>query len=105
MHFDADALIPISEVPKHLPLDRRGKRVHLASVHRWIHKGVAGRRLPAIKIGGRVYVHSEALHRFLVPVGIHGPAESTKAPFQAQSRASRVLDQARIGGRQWKKPA
>lgn len=57
-------LIPIREVPRHLPRRPDGKRVHISACYRWISRGVRGVRLEAIRIGGTMYTSVEALERF-----------------------------------------
>lgn len=60
-------LIPLTEVPKLLPR-RGGKKVHIKTVRRWVLKGLKGRRLRAVRVGGRYYVSKACLHEFLNPV-------------------------------------
>ena len=59
-----EQLIPIRDVPKHLPRRASGRRVHISAVFRWISRGVGGVRLEAIKIGGTTYTSVEALQAF-----------------------------------------
>lgn len=39
--------------------------VHVSTVHRWITRGVRGRKLPSVVIGGRRFVLLEELEAFL----------------------------------------
>jgi len=57
-------LIPLREVPKHLPPRPTGRRIHISVVYRWITRGLGGIRLESVKIGGTTYTSKEALQRF-----------------------------------------
>ncbi len=64
-----------SEVPKRLP-KRHGKKVHYSTVYRWATKGVRGRVLETVRVGGVRYTSIEALERFLTaqtPTDIEAP--------------------------------
>lgn len=64
INISTEHLIPIRDVPRHLPPRPTGRRVHISAVYRWIQRGVHGNRLESIKIGGMVYTSFEALMRF-----------------------------------------
>lgn len=59
-----ETLFPLSEVPARLPR-RRGRRVHLQSVHRWARRGLRGVVLETVRVGHSRYTSAEALRRFL----------------------------------------
>lgn len=59
-----ESLIAVGEVPRHLPVRSTGRRVHIATVYRWIQRGVRGVRLASIRIGGTTYTSLEAVQRF-----------------------------------------
>ena len=63
-----ESLPNLSQAAAVLPTDRRGKKVHLNTVFRWILTGVnspTGRvHLEAIRVGGRWLTSMEALQRF-----------------------------------------
>jgi len=59
-----EELVPIRDVPKHLPPRPTGKRVHISAVYRWLLRGIRGVRLESLKIGGTTYTSKEALQRF-----------------------------------------
>lgn len=66
MAIDIERERPISlaEVPAFVP-KRNGKKVHYSTVYRWTTKGVRGRVLESIMVGGIRYTTVEAVHRFL----------------------------------------
>ena len=74
-----ETLIPINQVPVHLE-KITGKRPHIASIYRWIQKGIAGVQLETLIIGGTRLTSTEALDRFF--------QESTKAK-ESQKQKSR----------------
>lgn len=57
-------LVPLSQVPKLLPVRASGKPVHISAVYRWVQRGVRGTRLETLKVGGTTYTTLEALQRF-----------------------------------------
>ena len=59
-------LVPLSEVPKLLP-KRNGKHPHISTICRWAIRGVKGRKLKTVVLGGLRYTTMAALQDFLVP--------------------------------------
>lgn len=59
-----ETLIPLRDVPAHLPPRPGGKRIHVSAVYRWTQRGVQGIRLETIRVGGTTYTSVEALQRF-----------------------------------------
>lgn len=53
-------IIPIPEVPAHVP-----SRPHIATVWRWMQRGVRGVKLETILIGGKRFTSAEAIQRFI----------------------------------------
>lgn len=47
---EPDKLLPLRRVPDYLP-DRGTKRIHVATVHRWVQRGTAGVRLRTVSVG------------------------------------------------------
>lgn len=91
---DTESLIPLSEVPKILPT-RKGKRVHISTVFRWMRSGARGKVLDTILVGGIRYTSREELSRF-VRAGSEGEVrqQCPVAKRRAHSRdahTSRVL--------------
>lgn len=59
-----EQLIAVPDVPDFLPT-RRGKRLHISTVYRWVLKGARGKVLDSAMLGGIRYTSLEALERFL----------------------------------------
>ena len=74
-------LYPISEVPDILPELSGGRKVHPATVWRWINKGVHGRFLGSRLVGGRRFVTQQDIEAFLGP-------ESTPEVRSAAARSN-----------------
>lgn len=93
----AETLIPIGDVPHYLPRSKAGRKVSLATVHRWRQRGVQGRRLEAIKVGGRWYTSAEALQRYIDRLshesdgGRRDADRQLGAHEQASAEAQRIL--------------
>jgi len=95
-------LIPISQVPGEFP-----SRPHIATVWRWVTRGVRGVKLATVHLGGRRFSSREAIQRFVeATTGVDSTlaattgVDSTKVPTpsrrQAVHRADAELDQAKI---------
>lgn len=79
-----DKLIPLREVPGLLP-KRDGKKIHIRTVYRWVHRGVRGKKLETIRVGGPYYTTSEALADFF---GVHGSSGIHQIKKQPTTRHS-----------------
>ena len=91
-----ETLIPIRDVPRRLPPRPNGKRVHISAVYRWIGRGIRGRVLESIKIGGSTYTSIEALQRFAdrlhsAPVAGTPTISRQKAIEKAQREVDEIL--------------
>lgn len=62
--FDPAALIRLAEVPQHLPR-KNGRLVNLATVHRWALRGIAGRKLRVVVLGGAKHTSLNWLGEFI----------------------------------------
>ncbi len=63
---EAEIFIPLREVPK-LPMlarVRSGKRLHVSTIWRWANRGVRGRKLGVVRVGGTVCTSVSALKDF-----------------------------------------
>ncbi len=77
--LSTERLVSLTEAAALLP-----GRPHLATLWRWCTRGVRGRRLESLEIGGRRYTSLEALQRFSQPHGASPP------PATAPSRESQL---------------
>src|SRR5690348_8488540 len=87
--FDAtcEQLIRLNDVPKlpWLPSLRAGKRISLATIHRWAAKGVKGRRLQTLRVGGALCTSQQWLLEFFERLGQPGPSpQAWRTPSQRQ---------------------
>jgi hypothetical protein len=67
-----ETLITLSAVAEHLPA-RHGRKIHYSTIFRWATKGVSGRVLPSVKIGGIRYTTVEALSHFVDDSALAAP--------------------------------
>ena len=95
-----DALLPIASVVGLIPSSRPGKKLHPATIHRWILRGVRGHRLAASKIGATWYTSRAALADFIEALnGDTGVAPQVRTQRQRQAdrrRAAARLDAAGV---------
>ena len=59
-----ETLISLRNIPSYLA-KIGGKKVHIATVYRWVKTGIAGVQLETIHIGGTPYSSLEAMNRFV----------------------------------------
>ena len=83
--LQTEKLVPISQAAALLP-----GRPSTATLWRWRLRGVKGRRLESVEIGGRVYTSVEALQRFAVPSG--GAPSTTPRTTRQRERAIRAAE-------------
>ncbi len=102
-----EQLVPVRDIPSHLPRRPSGKRVHISACYRWLSRGVRGVKLEAIRIGGTTYTSVEALQRFAEllssstprPLAEPAPSQSReKAIDRATRELKEKLHPARAGG-------
>lgn len=91
-----ETLIRLAEVPNHLP-KRRGRKIHVASVYRWVKAGLSGVRLETVYVGGTQFTSEEALDRFTrqltaVKTGVVTRPATGKRAAAAHEAAKRKLD-------------
>ena len=75
-----ETLIPFNSAREAFP---GGKRLSLATLHRWRLNGVRGTRLETILIGGSRFTSAEAIARF---IGNQNPAESAEPAITGRQR-------------------
>ncbi len=86
--LDTSHLWPLRELPARLPLSPRGKKLHVATAFRWHSRGVRGRKLKAVLVGGSLYTSDEWLRAFIE--GKSEPAASSGNPADASARQDRI---------------
>lgn len=99
----ADA-VPVQEVPKLLPRQANGKRIHIATVYRWMLHGRRGIRLHSFLIGGRRYVHLRDLLDWIdrltqedAPPPVAVPLQTPRQRRRQQERARRRVQEILYG--------
>ncbi len=96
-----DPLILLADVPKlkWLPT-RKGKRLSLSTIHRWVRTGVGGVRLRTVRVGTALATSNRWLVEFFETLADPAPAGQTKrTPRQreaAREKARRELEEAGI---------
>ncbi len=84
-----EKLLSMSQAVRLIPPSRSGRSTHTSTLVRWIHRGVRGRRLEAVRIGGSWFTSLEALARFAVPAASTEPIDNP-VTRNLQARAARV---------------
>lgn len=90
-----EELILFSDLPKHLPKQPSGKKLHLSAAYRWKNQGICGVRLETIFVAGSRYTTKQALNRFWhrVTAAKDGVTYSpTKSAKKLQKQASDELE-------------
>lgn len=64
INISSEQLLTLAEAARVLPRLRGDRKVHVATLYRWISRGVGGVRLEAVKIGRTQVTSREALQRF-----------------------------------------
>lgn len=91
---DSERLVPLAEVPALLPPNRRGRRLHISVVYRWVQKGMRGIRLEAVQLGGRRVTSSEALSRFIAALTAQSALQSIAPEMRSPSARNRAVARA-----------
>ncbi len=93
----SEQLILFSELPKHLPPQPSGKKIHLSACYRWKNQGLVGIRLATVFVAGNRYTSAEALNRFWAEVTAAKDSrmgEATKLAKRIKSDADSELQKA-----------
>lgn len=72
------------------PSRRRGKRPHVATLHRWASVGCSGVRLETVSVGATRCTSSEAIVRFLEAVTRARSGAGVPAPESRRAATSRA---------------
>ena len=86
--LSTEALVPWQQVAKHVP-----GQPHISTLHRWRLKGIKGRRLETLSIGGRRFSSLQAISRFITALNA-ADAPSATPSFTATQR-QKMSDAAR----------
>lgn len=84
--LEHEALVPLREVPRRLPVRANGKRLHISAVYRWVTRGVRGFVLESIRVAGTTYTSVEALQRF-AEAQSHDGTDRTQRLSQTRQQA------------------
>lgn len=98
--------IPLKDVPKlpwlrkfreDLGLDHEqqgGRRLHVSTVHRWCSRGIRGKRLEYVQLGGTRVTTEAALLRFFHSLKATAPPEPAPGPHRRRGldQVDRKLD-------------
>lgn len=60
----AETLVTIPQASALLPPDDSGRRPHIATIYRWMLRGIRGVKLETCLVGGKRFTSHEALQRF-----------------------------------------
>ena len=92
-----EEVLTLTDAAKRLPCRRAGKRPHVATLYRWAKRGLQGKQLETIQIGGTMCTSVEALQRFFDRLGAKQVPEigqmSSRRNSQIQQAAQRLLKQ------------
>lgn len=94
-----EQVVSLTDASKHLPRRRAGKRPHVATLYRWVARGVQGVRLESIQVGGTLCTSLEALQRFCercTDPSSRLPSSTPKSRQREIKKAERDLDAAGI---------
>jgi hypothetical protein len=88
-----EPLIRLADVPRlpWLPRRRKGKRLHISSVIRWVSPGLRGHRLEALRVGGCLCTSEAALRRFFEKLTADEPEHNEPTPVQ-RDRSYQLAD-------------
>jgi hypothetical protein len=96
MSFDPaiELPLPLVQVPKlsWLPRRRRGRKIHVSTIFRWVERGIRGTRLEAMRVGGTLCTSEAALKRFFSALSAADPlcSAANPAPSRTPAAASRA---------------
>ena|SRR5688572_4523286 len=83
-----ETTLTLADAAKSLPALRNGKRIHVATLYRWITYGARGVRLESQLVGRTVVTSREALRRFSERVTAAARPASPASPEAARRTAS-----------------
>jgi hypothetical protein len=87
--FTTEKVIPLKGVADILPSSRRGKKLSWPTLWRWVTKGVRGRKLEAVRVGGSLYTSREAVERFSRIEIVADKSRAQKTALRSAARRKR----------------
>lgn len=87
-----ETLVTFSDARCALP---GGRRVSLATLHRWRLAGVRGHKLETCLVGGRRHTSRQAIDRFIAAGNAPAPDTAPAAPAFSSAQRQRMSDAAR----------
>lgn len=84
-------LIPFNRVPQHLQ-KTFGHKVHIASVYRWVNRGLGGVRLETIKVGSKRFTSAQALDRLFNGATERKPEHSEAVTADLKTRNDKRIE-------------
>lgn len=90
-----ETVFPLAEAPEYLPRRRRGRKVHISTLHRWATSGCRGVVLEVISVGATKCTSREALQRFFERLTTRSGGVASAAPAPLRSAAKRRRDSER----------
>jgi hypothetical protein len=107
VRIESEKLIALQDIPLMdiLPVRKSGKRLSMCTIYRWAKRGLKGRRLATVMIGGQRYTSLAALQQFFRECSGEdssvSPAQASPLSGNRSSKAvEQALDQLRIGSTQ-----
>ncbi len=91
MAIEHEELIPLRHAAKLIPSTRGSgsKHLNVSTVYRWTLRGVRGRRLESVRIGGSRYTSVEAISRWIRELNPEAP-RSVPTPARDTARSRRT---------------
>ncbi len=77
----SESLIPVRQLKNHLPTP-----VTTKTIYSWISRGVAGVRLPFVKVGGRTFIRRSDFDAFAERLSQRTPTIPTETPRHRNRR-------------------
>jgi hypothetical protein len=84
----------LSDTPKHVPVRRNGKRLHIATAFRWAKDGVRGVKLETIRVGGTLCTSVEALQRFFEKLSATDTGHAGAIALRSPNARAKAIDKA-----------
>jgi hypothetical protein len=84
-----ETLIPINEASGHVP----GSKPHLATIWRWVQRGVRNVKLDTVLVGGKRYTSAEAIARFVEQTNAAADGPQPKRGIRSRAR-QRAIERA-----------